>query len=50
MTVFASIGDLDGVLKYYRQIGKAGLHVEAVSSRIVLQCYVRGRWCVKQKM
>ena len=37
MTVFASIGDLDGVLKYYRQIGKAGLHVDAVSSRIVLQ-------------
>jgi pentatricopeptide repeat protein len=37
MTVFASTGDLDGVLKYYRQIGKAGLHVDAVSSRIVLQ-------------
>ncbi|PAN13099.2 hypothetical protein PAHAL_2G369800 [Panicum hallii] len=37
MTLFASTGDLDGVLKYYREIGKAGLHVDAVSSRIVLQ-------------
>uniref|UniRef100_A0A0A9FR15 Pentatricopeptide repeat-containing protein n=1 Tax=Arundo donax TaxID=35708 RepID=A0A0A9FR15_ARUDO len=37
MTVCASIGDLEGVLKYYRRIGKALLDADAVSYRIVLQ-------------